>query len=187
MDIPELLAKAFDKANRQPNEGITRKEINRNRSKNFVEYLASELRTHYQGNPNTYVLSKHYAKNRKKFGLNELLFDILVCKGQETVSTNKSTALTYISKGILAIESEMARDSREALYDFNKLILSSCDSKLFIGPLVPNVESFLKPLATAAKYCDGEIHLALIPHPNEWAQATRNMIVYKRWNGSAWT
>jgi hypothetical protein len=42
---------------------------------------------------------------------------------------------------------------------------------LFVGPIVSNVDAYLGTLEAVAKYSQGELHLALIPHPEKWKKA----------------
>jgi len=71
---------------------------------------------------------------RMDFGVNELLFDVLVCEYASTRAAKSNKDLLFVSKGLWAIESELARDSRQALRDFQKLALADCENKLFVGP-----------------------------------------------------
>lgn len=154
----------------EPDEGEIPRLINRNRSKNFVEELASQLREEYTNHKSVFVLSKHSGKqdHREKFGLNELLFDILVCETEEVQSALGNETLTFVSKALWEIESEFARNSREAVYDFNKLVLGSSENKLFVGPQLPDEKGFLEPLAELAKRCNANIYVALVQHPGDW-------------------
>jgi len=186
MELRKIVRQAFEKAVEKDNFGKTPQEINQQRSSDFVTCLATILREEFEDHPNTFVLSKDHAKHRTEFGMNELMFDTLVCETTEVLSANGNTKLTCVSRGLLAVESEMAKDSREALYDFNKLVLSSCKSKLFIGPLVPDIPAFLTPLSAAAKHCPGKVYLALIPRPANWKDATGDMVKFWEWDGSDW-
>jgi hypothetical protein len=161
-------------------------DIHRARSKNFVEALADCLRAVHQADPGIAVLSKHFAQNRKRFGLNELLWDILVCRTAATRSAKGSKTLTYITKALLAVESEFARDSREALFDFNKLVLSGSDTKLFVGPRVADEMAFLNPLGQAAAHCGGVVVVALVPHPADWKPGARLDVNGYQWANGAW-
>ncbi len=140
----------------------------RERSKSFVEALASGFRNHYKSNDSVYVFSKHFYDNRKKFGLNELLFDILVCNGDTRKSVTGKRMLTHITSSIWQVESEFAKDSRQALYDFNKLVLGASENKLFIGSQISHEKEFLDALALPAKHCHATTYLALMPHPKDW-------------------
>jgi hypothetical protein len=101
-------------------------------------------------------------------GLNELLFDVAVCGTGVTPSAVAGRNLTYLTGSLWAVESEFARDSRKAVFDFNKLVLSAADQKLFVGPAVADQESFLAALGPVADCCTGSVFVALVPHPDEW-------------------
>lgn len=189
IDVFEVIEQALDKAIGMPDvEGMPRK-INARRSQDFVEGLAEILREIYLSESSFAVFSKYHGGLKQTFGLHELLYDILVASTATTASARQGKTISFIARGIWAIESEMAKNSREAMYDFNKLVLSSCDKKLFVGPLVANVEDFLAPLAAAARNCSGELYLALIPHPREWNKkrfAPKVAVVKRLWSGSSW-
>jgi hypothetical protein len=161
-------------------------DIHRARSKNFVEALADRLRAAHQPDPQVAVLSKHFAENRKLFGLNELLFDILVCRTATTRSANGSHTLTYITNAVLVVESEFERNSREAMFDFNKLVLAASETKLFVGPRVSEETAFLKPLAQAAAHCGGVVLVALVPHPADWKAGARLDVSGYQWTNGGW-
>lgn len=172
LDIKLIIQDSLVAANAMPDEGNDERLIHRNRSKNFVESLAGALRQYYLNNDAVFVLSKHHDKHRLDFGLNELLYDVLVCKTSQVPSSLENEVLTYVTKALWQIESEFARNSREAMYDFNKLVLGSSENKLFIGPQVSDEDSFLRPLVEPARHCLSNTLVALVPHPSEWKRAT---------------
>ena len=167
-EIKSILKEALINANSlTKNSGDIGKD-NRERSKNFVEDVASSFRKKFKNQDNVYVLSKHHAEHRDQFGLNELLYDILICETEKVESASQHQTLTYIKRAIWQIESEFAKNTREAIYDFNKLVIGNSENKLFIGPQVNDPVSFLGTLKPAAGCCNGNVFVALVPHPNEW-------------------
>lgn len=78
--------------------------------------------------------------------------------------------LPYVKKGIWAVESEFARDSSQAVVDFNKLVLASADDKLFICSQVNDQRAFLDTLGPVADACSGKVYLACVPHPRDWRE-----------------
>ena len=110
MNIKQTLQQSLTIAANLPAPGENSQFIHRNRSKNFVETLASQLRKEYQAQHNIFVLSKHYDKTRTEFGLNELLYDILVCETDHVASVLEKETLTYVTKAVWEIESEFARN-----------------------------------------------------------------------------
>ena len=177
MFIYEIVLKSFKRALSSAKERSTgkpdpRKKENKRRSAEFVECLAGELRKYYQEEDNYRVLSQQYSnENQYEFGLNELLYDILVCKIDHVKAVRKAdTGLVFVKEGIWTIESEMAKNSREMLYDFNKLLVSSSRSKLFVGPLSSYNDEVLALLNNTVKdsLCTGSFYFTLIPHPDDW-------------------
>ena len=163
-----LAENALAAAQAQPDDGATLGAAHRNRSKNFVESLAAEFRQRYAERDDVAVFSKHYEANRKRHGLNELMYDVAVCETRRVSSSTGRTDLTYVSSLVVAIESEMAKDSRQALYDFSKLVMGNARTNLFVGPQVADESSYLDALGPAADCCLGETFVALIPHPAQW-------------------
>lgn len=180
MNIKEIIKKAFENAKKKRIESSNIQKRNRNRSKEFVEQLAANLRSYYKDNK--YVtFSKHYSKNRKKFGLNELLYDILVCEIASIQSPNNKE-LSYITKSIWQVESEFAKNTREAIYDFNKLVIGSSENKLFIGPIVNNINSFLNIFIDIAEKCNSQTYVALVSPPSDWNNNDLIIMVFKYFN-----
>ena len=117
------------------------------------------------------VFSKGCRANRKEFGLNELLYDVSVCRSGTVRSSVHGRQLPYIREVLWQVESEFALDGREALKDFNKLVCGSAQNKLFAGPLVAANEGFINVLLPAARVCTGRIVVVLLPHPGRWGDA----------------
>lgn len=84
------------------------------------------------------------------------------------------------------MESEFARDTGEAVADFNKLVLGSAQNKLFIGPQVHDPQSFLNVLIPAAKSCSGSVFAALVPHPDRWEENGEPGIALWQFSQNAW-
>ncbi len=147
--------------------GNSKQIMHRNRSRDFVEKLAESFRHEYSGDKFR-TFSKHYAGNKTEFGLNELLYDIAVCETKIMPSTRNKKTLRYVTKNIWSVESELARDSHESIKDFNKLVMSNSENKLFIAPEVNKIDDFLNTLKTPAKCCSGNVFLAIVPHPEKW-------------------
>ena len=186
MNIVSVVQTALDSAAATDIERTSKQQLHRERSKRFVENLASALRAQLEDPSTTSVLSKHYHRNRQRFGLNELLFDVLVCETGTTISALNYEELTYVKKGIWAVESEFARDSREAVFDFNKLVLGAAENLLFIGPKVEDQEGFLSPLSAPADCCEGEVYVVLVPHPADWGEESPLEVSGYRRSGEEW-
>jgi len=179
MNPRNLVGSALSLAQAQADEGDSPSLVHRSRSRHFVEALAGEFRTHYALQPSIRVLSKHFPGHRADFGLNELLFDVLVCDTSTVRSATDSATLVFVTRGLWAVESEFARDTRQAIFDFNKLVLASTDYKLFVGPQVADQSAFLEPLLPPAGKCGGEVFIALVPHPSEWTTGRSDVDVFQ--------
>jgi len=169
-DIKKLLQDSLTSAQAKPDRGKSLQEINQNRSRSWVNTLAEQLKIVYEAEPDVTVFSKYDRSHRKDFRLNELLYDIVVCRVDEVASSTHKKKLCYIKETLWQVESEFAHDSRQALIDFNKLVLGSARNKLFIGPQVRKggEHSFLNVLKPAALACTGSVYIALVPHPAKW-------------------
>ena len=160
--------------------------LHRERSRLFVEHLASFLRDYYRSKKTIRVLSKHYEENRAQFGLNELLYDVMVCDTAVIQSPVNQKELTYVTTGLWAIESEFERDFREALFDFNKLVLCSAKNCVLIAPIVSDVEGFLDGLSGAADNCSGSVYVVFVPHPAEWSHSSELKVQGHVWEDRGW-
>lgn len=76
--------------------------------------------------------------------------------------------LVTACSSISPVESELARDSREAVRDFQKLVRADCENKLFVGPQVDDSGAFRRPLGAVAARCRGTTYAAFVPHPDTW-------------------
>jgi hypothetical protein len=127
------------------------------------------LKTTVQGE-NVVVFCKADPTHRDTFGLNEMLYDVSICETDECIAPS-GKKLRYITKAIWQVESEFAADTREAVKDFNKLVLGSADCKLFIGPHISDSKraGYLKALLPVACCCEpSRVYLAMVPHPGKW-------------------
>lgn len=179
MDIKALIQTSFSEARSKDVRGDTKQKLHQNRSRVWVETLANKFREYFGNDLDVRVFSKYHALHRKDFGLNELLYDIVVCRIEKVGPPIHKTDLYYIREVVWQIESEFARDRRQALIDFNKLVLGSAQEKLFIGPLVHNVASYLDVLRPAALSCQGNVYIALVPHPRDWDTKTNSIKLFK--------
>jgi hypothetical protein len=186
VDIAATVHEALQDALRTPDLDGPPRIVHQNRSRTFVEALASRLRTIFAASDGYYVLSKHFREHRGRFGLNELLYDVCVCRAAETLSAQQGQQLTYVTEAVWAVESEFAHDSREALFDFNKLVLSAAPSKLFVGPQPADRDSYLTVLANPARVTTGLVYVALVPHPADWRAPTVHSPSVYVWHESHW-
>jgi len=176
-DVKQLLNEALQQAQSEPDTGKTTQKINLNRSRSWVKALAKQFRKRYEGDPEIRIFTKSEYSNRKDFGLNELLHDILVCRIGDVKSSLHKKNLYFIKEVLWQIESEFAHNTRSSLVDFNKLVLGSAKNKLFIASRVKKgtETSFLKVLQPAAGYCTGDTYVSMIPHPANWVDTDNDI------------
>ena len=176
-DVKQLLKEALQQAQLEPDAGETPQKINLNRSQSWVKALAEQFKKSYEGDSEIRIFTKSDYSNRKDFGLNELLYDVLVCRVGEVESSLHKKKLCFIKEVLWQVESEFAHNTRSALVDFNKLVLGSGKNKLFVASQVKKgtENSFLKVLQPAARYCTGDVYVGMIPHPSNWVD-TNNEI-----------
>jgi hypothetical protein len=135
-----------------------------------VEALATEFRAAYWGERDVRVFSQSHTANRLEFGVNELLHDVTVARYRTVRAPQHHKDLSYIAEVLWQVESEFARNGREALFDFNKLVLGSAQHKLFVAPDVNRPDAFLRTLLAPARVCTGSVFVAIVPHPDRWGQ-----------------
>ena len=167
-DVKQLLQEALKQAQSKPDKGNTIQQINMNRSQYWVEALTEQFQKCYEGDSEIRVFSKTDPSHRKDFGLNELLYDVLVCKVGEAESSVHGKKLLFIKEVLWQVESGFAHNSRSTLIDFNKLVLGSGKNKLFVCSQVKKGKeiSFLSVLQPAAGYCTGNVYVGMVPHPS---------------------
>jgi len=169
-DVKQLLQEALQQAQSEPDTGETTQKTNLNRSRSWVKALAEQFKKRYEGDTDIRIFTQSDYSNRRDFGLNELLYDILVCRAGEVESSVHKKKLCFIKEVLWQVESEFAHNTRSALVDFNKLVLGSGKNKLFVASQVKKgtENSFLKVLQPAARYCTGDVYVGMIPHPSNW-------------------
>ena len=169
-DVKQLLQESLQQAQSESDQGETKQKINAHRSLSWVKALAEQLKKKYEGDDEIRVFTKSDYSNREDFGLNELLYDVLVCRIGVVQSSVHKNELLFIKEVLWQIESEFAHNTRNSLIDFNKLILGSGKNKLFVASQVKKGTEnlFLKVLKSAALYCSGDVYVGMIPHPSNW-------------------
>lgn len=173
------------------------------RSEMWVDVLARRFESHY-AKEDVRVFWKGYAGNRKEFSLNELLFDILVCRVGKTCSfQSRDKQLEFISQCYWQIESEFNRkNSRNLVVDMSKLVMGAAPNKLLVashrgaggedaatssrahGRAPATEKDVLDQLAPIAAHCTGNLFLCFLSHPEEWksgADPTLLVWAFNRW------
>ncbi|HEY69789.1 MAG TPA: hypothetical protein G4O08_04300 [Anaerolineae bacterium] len=138
------------------------------RSARWVVSLGKRFEQEFPDRKKHRVFWKGNQRNRREFTLTEFMYDISVCEIGFVRSAAQGKQLGFIRKAIWQIESEFAKDSREALIDFSKLVAGSGQNKLFIAPVVHDEAAFLRVLREPAVHCSGNVYLAMVPKPKEW-------------------
>jgi hypothetical protein len=168
MDPFPILQAAFEAARSEPRHEVTPQALHAARSRAWVDALGVELRRVYADDDTVRVFTKGDRSNRRDFGLTELLYDVCVCRVAPVPSAAQGKTLWYVREPLWQVESEFAKNSFEALKDFNKLVLGAAPTKVFVGPQVHDEEAFIGVLLPAAMRCSGTVHCVLVPHPSEW-------------------
>ncbi|MFC1983054.1 hypothetical protein ACFLV5_04660 [Chloroflexota bacterium] len=176
-DVKELLQEALIQAQSISDEGKTTHQINMSRSQYWINALTEQFQKRYEGDSEIRIFSKLNNLNRKDFGLNELLYDVLICRVGEVESSLHKRKLCFIKEVLWQIESVFAHNTRSVLIDFNKLVLGSGRNKLFITSQVKKgtENSFLSVLKPAAGYCIGDVYVGMIPHPSNWVDTDNDV------------
>lgn len=165
-DVQALVERALRAAMTASIDAVDPRALHAARSRALVGALAGELRARC---PDDDVVALCKADDRDVgLGMRELLHDVTVCRVAAVWSLRRRASLRHVSAALWQVESELARSSRAALIDFNKLVLGSARYKLFVGPLVADPEGFIDVLRPAAAACTGEVFAALVPHPDRW-------------------
>ena len=171
--------------------------LHQQRSSHWVQCLAAELRTLIRGGQegddgDVRVFYRKDETNRADFGLNELLYDVCICTTAEHPSARGGRTLRYVTEALWLVESEFARDSFQAVKDFNKLVIGHAANKLFIGPRLGADDELgylaaLLPVARASAHNGASsVYAALVPHPGEWTTADIADVTLRRYTGAGW-
>jgi hypothetical protein len=172
INIKELVHSSFAAAKEKAKEigEKQRRLLHSKRSQVWVESLADHFREAFamHEDNSVRVFSKYNKSNRHDFGLNELLYDVTVARVGRVKSPHNHELL-YVKEALWEVESEFSHDSRQALTDFNKLVLGSATSKLFIGSQdISDLRSFMDVLVQPASACSGDVYAVFLPHPKLW-------------------
>ena len=187
MNVKTVVMGALEAAQGRDDAIVDRGARHRARSARFVERLAAGLlEEHADCGQAVASMTKHDEQYRHLFGMNELLFDVALVSYDVVDSGSSGKDLAFVTKGLWIVESEMAKDKRQALFDFNKLILGQADNKLFVGPHVHDEAGYLRVLAHAAGNCSGSLYVAFIPHPDEWPVIAADSVGVWAWRESTW-
>ena len=187
LDLKDLITDAWDRAlKKAKRDGESAGQTHRERSSAWIDCLGTGFQEHYS-EPSQLVFWRHNYDNQRQFGLNELLFDLLVCQVEELESARHKIPLQFVSKCHWLVESELDNEStREITKDFSKLIMGRSDNKLFISSYQgTRQEQVLDMCSKMAGYCKGELYMCFIDHPKKWRDAPKAPVVFQ-WNHGSW-
>ena len=153
--------------------------VHKNRSAMFVRALEERLGEHYgYGNNNDIIVlssakwgERVRGRMRQMFGVQELLYDVVVCRMAGNMEGIASHA-RMIEAALCQVESEFARLRDAVVYDFNKLMLGSAKHQLFIASRGPKIKGLLQRLARRSAEVRSRDGICLcifaIDHPDLW-------------------
>lgn len=169
MNIRQIINYSFIDATKSMVMGTSPQSLARARERVWIKSLSSQLEDG-MGGEDIRVFSAHQRGNAKDYGSNRLLYDIQICRvGITTTADKKKDELLYIKAALWQIEIDFSCDLTNALYAFNRLVTGNSENKLFIGAQQSTGrDMYTGSLKASATACNGTVHLALIPHPNDW-------------------
>ena len=121
-DLEKLIMVSFKNAQAERDAVASTQVVHQDRARHWVESLADQLRSYYEAwpgkiNSDIRVFSKDYDKNKRDFGLNEYLYDILVCRVGKVTSAKQGKELCYIRKAPGRFKSILAPGRTASLAD----------------------------------------------------------------------
>ena len=187
-NVLDVVNKAWELARdrRSPDQDIGKR--NRLRSSDWVRALAETFENEYRVSGVHRVFWLGNDTNREQFGINEYLFDVMVCSVSTVESLQRqSNRLDFIDQCHWQVESEFNRsNSREVIVDMSKLVVGSAENKLFIAAHRKSGEQdLLKLCAGIARRCLGAVYFAFVAHPDEWDDTPMEPYLYE-WLEGYW-
>jgi len=164
--------------------GTSPQSLARARERVWIKTLSTHLADALD-EENNRVFSSYQRGNTDNFGTEQLLYDIQVCRvGITTTADKKKEEIHYIQASLWQIETDFSREIHQAVYAFNRLVTGNGEQKLFIGAqLKTGRDTFIGTLKASAAACTGTVHLALIPHPDDWDDDDHSIDVWQFTDG----
>ena len=129
--------------------------------------MAAAFRQEFSRSKQYRVFTRDHAANAA-FGLKELMFDVSVCKVGKIKSAELDGELEYVAEAVWQVQTEFSTDAREAVCEFNKLVMGGAANRLLVAPIVHS-PGYLRTLAVPAKGCGGAaVYVAMVAHPSRW-------------------
>lgn len=184
----DVIHVAWRQASNAPSKETDKKKRNRTRSSQWVCALAEAFQEKYNDTDVHRVFWLGNGENREQFGINEFLFDAVVCSVSSVESLQRqSNRLDFIDQCHWQVESEFNRgNSREVIVDMSKLVVGSAENKLFIAAHRNcGEEELLKLCAGIARRCSGNVYFAFVAHPDDWDDDPAEPVLYE-WLAGYW-
>jgi hypothetical protein len=178
MNLLQILQESFTRAVSMRYELLPKQELHMERSSQWVKSLGKRFEQEYPDRDTHRVFWKGNESNKRDFTLTEFMYDVSVCEIDFVDSAAQGKRIPFVKRAIWQIESEFAKDSRQALIDFNKLVAGSGQYKLFIAPVVHDQDAFLRVLGEPARYCSGIVYVAMVPKPREWPASADDITLW---------
>ena len=127
VDVNNLVLDALGSAAQKFRNDVSRGRgnLHRRRSQEFVSKLGIGLEQAYEHEPDVITMWQGNDSHRRDMGMNELLFDVSTVRVKRTPPPRRGQELSVITEVLWSVESEFAINSRETVYDFNKLVMST--------------------------------------------------------------
>ena len=163
-NLKELLRDAWSETLKKAKE-----KPNRRKAEIWVNCLGKGFQGRYEGSSRA-VFWRGNRGNRNDLGLNELLFDIAVCRVERVASVSGKVWLPFVAGCDWQVESELDDgNSREVTKDFSKLVMGRSENKLLVSSYRGRSRNEAKRMcASMASHCQGKLYLCFIPHPRDW-------------------
>ena len=187
-NLSDIVHCAWRRASHAPSTETNKRKRNRKRSAQWVCALGRAFEERYDESDIHRVFWLGNKKNRKQFGIDEFLFDVVVCSVSSVESLQRqSKRLDFIDQCHWQVESEFNRNStREVVVDMSKLVVGSGENKLFIAAhRHSSNDGLLKLCAQIARRCSGNVYFAFVAHPDDWDDNPTEPVLYE-WLAGYW-
>ena len=182
-DVKEMIVKAWQSIQESVGTATlpgksSKGRVHSKRSAGWVDALARELKRLCKGDDEN-VRVFWMRRKDSDFKLSELLFDIAVCETEKTKSIGQRKKLSFVSRCLWLVESELAKDkqSQSIVVDLSKLVMGRSEFKLFVAgvPLDASSRSqreakILEMCEKVADRCSGTLYFCFIPYPSVWQE-----------------
>lgn len=168
MKIRHTINYSFNDALKVMVMGTSPEALVKARERVWVKTLATQLEDELGGD-DVRVFTAYNRDNVEDYGADQLLNDIQVCRiSKTTTADKKKEEILYVHASLWQVEIDLSRDLPHAVYAFNRLVIGNSENKLFVGAQMVSHETYINTLIAPAQACSGRVHLALIPHPEDW-------------------